>query len=46
MDAARYDAVQNARITLRDLYLLVSLEPAGRVSSEVVELLRETVAQL
>ena len=46
LDPARYNAVQNARLTLRDLYLLVSLEPPGRVSTEVTDLLRETVAGL
>jgi hypothetical protein len=46
LDPRRYDAVQNARLTLRDLYLLVSLEPPNKVPPEVVELLRQTIEQL
>jgi hypothetical protein len=46
LDPVRYNAVQNARLALRDLYLLVSLEPPGKVPPEVTELLRTTIESL
>lgn len=46
LDPVRYDAIQNARLTLRDLYLLVSLQPAEKVTAEVRERLKKAAADL
>ena len=44
LDLVRYDEVENTRLTLRSLYVLVTLQPAGKVKPGVAELLRNAVS--